>query len=83
MREHATDDALEQVRGELVGELELDLAGVLGKGHEQGQTIGDTTTPFDDAAVLAERWRDEQQRPRAEEDEPGGAGRAATTEVRG
>ena len=56
---------------------------VLGKGHEQGQTIGDTTTPFDDAAVLAERWRDEQQRPRAEEDEPGGAGRAATTEVRG
>ena len=39
--------------------------------------------PVDDAAVLAERWRDEQQRPRAEEDEPGGAGRAATTEVRG
>ena len=39
--------------------------------------------PAEFRAWLAERWRDEQQRPRAEEDEPGGAGRAATTEVRG
>lgn len=43
---------------------------VLGKGHEQGQTIGDTTTPFDDAEVLAARWR-----------EQAGAGPAAPTEV--
>lgn len=32
---------------------------VLGKGHEQGQTIGDTTTPFDDAQVLLARWREQ------------------------
>ncbi len=29
-----------------------DVLAVAGKGHEQGQTIGTTTTPFDDAAVI-------------------------------
>jgi UDP-N-acetylmuramoyl-L-alanyl-D-glutamate--2,6-diaminopimelate ligase len=29
-----------------------DALAVAGKGHEQGQTIGTTTIPFDDAAVI-------------------------------
>lgn len=33
-----------------------DVVAVLGKGHEQGQTIRGTVTPFSDAAVVVEEW---------------------------
>lgn len=32
------------------------IVAILGKGHEQGQQIGETTHPFDDVAVTVERW---------------------------
>ena len=31
---------------------------VAGKGHEQGQIVGETVYPFDDAAVAAEALRE-------------------------
>lgn len=33
-----------------------DWVAILGKGHEQGQQIGDTTLPFDDVRVVGEQW---------------------------
>ena len=49
-------------RGEAIG-LALTTAGrgsvvaILGKGHEQGQQIGDRIVAFDDAVVALETWR--------------------------
>ena len=34
-----------------------DVIAILGKGHEQGQQIGNETVPFDDATVAVEEWR--------------------------
>jgi len=35
-----------------------DVLVVAGKGHEQGQIVGETVYPFDDAAVAAEALRE-------------------------
>jgi UDP-N-acetylmuramoyl-L-alanyl-D-glutamate--2,6-diaminopimelate ligase len=42
------------IRLALGGATEPDVVLVLGKGSEQGQTIGETTVPFDDRVVVRE-----------------------------
>ncbi len=38
-----------------------DVVAILGKGHERGQEIGGTVTPFDDSTVVVEEWSDLQR----------------------
>ena len=45
------------IRSALNSAGEADLVLILGKGHEQGQELGDTTLPFDDRVVAAEELR--------------------------